>query len=402
MPTVINKRTTLTSYRPSTPSGRLHVDVTKSQEGSMLSAPLRQTSSGELIDNIPDRGQVPQSARIGGKGKRSFLRPLLLGGRKKKDESINMVMPSAVNHVSRNAKEIDTSDSDMVDSPLALTQTPDGYVGILDDYLHVGQDMESPYEETAFVSDDTKSPGWAPLRGRSKEVLGSEIEPGIDLSSSGATFSIPVTPNPTDSPIAIPTIASSPDSPPPSPLVTPPATFSAPTPITAVVPITPETVETPSNPIIPMTPITQPAIFPTSPSIATPITPVPDSPFITPVKSSFDQEQSMRSSEGKPDHNRVEELRDIDSAHRERVKRERRSERARTSRKIEPEISWLEMVFEDLPFGPDKNLVSPPYCPPPLPHLTILSAVHGNRKADQSLIPSLELSNRSRGITNFI
>jgi len=370
MPEMMNKRTTLTSYRQSTPSGRLRVDVPTSQEGSMLSAPLRQTSSGELIDNIPDRGQVPQSARIGGKGKKSFLRPLLLGGRKKKDGSAIMEKPSAMNHVSRNAKEIDKSNDDIVNSPQTMTQTPDGYVGILDDYLHVGQDMESPYEETAFVSDDTKSPGWAPLRGRSKEVLGSEIEPGIDLSSSGATFSIPVTPNPTDSPIAIPTIASSPDSPPPSPLVTPPATFSAPTPITAVVPITPETVETPSNPIIPMTPITQPAIFPTSPSIATPITPVPNSPFITPVKSSFDQEQSMRSSEGRPDHKRVQEFKSNENAHRERVKRERRSERARTSRKIEPESSWLEVVFEDLPFGPDKNLVSPPYCPLPSYHLT--------------------------------
>jgi hypothetical protein len=36
--------------------------------------------------------------------------------------------------------------------------------------------------------------------------------------------------------------------------------------------------------------------------------------------------------------------------------------RARSSRseKVEKEDTWLEVVFEDLPFGPDQNMVSAP------------------------------------------
>lgn len=365
--TGLKKRTTLKSYHPSTPT-TLYVDIPTHQESSIPSAPLRQTSSGELMGNPPERGDVPQSAGLMGKGKKSFLRPLLLGGRKKRDKAQAVGTPTNTRHQSRK-EEIRKMSYNVIDTP----HVQGGYEGIEDDYLHVEGTVESPYEETAFISDDPV-PEWAPLAAKndekkkvSKRVVELGVEATAEVPSSpvagGTTPRTPLTP--VTFPINSPVIPSPVLSPVLSPILSP-VSVPVSTPVTASMQIIPTESDARPRTIEPVTPMTPPIgiVIPVSPVISSaPSTPIPDTPVVA-LSRSAEREPSTRKSDRSPDHKRVRELKHIARGERESGRREAKGEReskSKQSKKIEAEISWLEQVFEDLPFGPDKNMVSPPY-----------------------------------------
>ena len=319
----------------------------------MPSAPFQ--TAGKLGVKIHD-GDTPISAGVGtGKGKKSFLRPFLLGGRKKKGET-----PAAVMHKSRKEEEFD------------VPKNQDGFEGVVDDHLQVDLEVpESPYEETAFISegdghrdgDDVgqDSPVWAPLAAKGKKGTSNRVaEMRIDEvipSSPGIvtpnTPSIPLTPVTPVSPVS-PSIVNSPILPP------------VPSPFTAFIQISPIEAQVPISPI-PITPITpsQAITAPPSPIGSTPNTPIPITP-ITTSKPSTHRESERKLESGRDRHHRnseetSDERRKRKEREREHSKRERGSEekRSRPSRSdVEKEDTWLEVVFEDLPFGPDRNMVS--------------------------------------------
>jgi hypothetical protein len=318
----------------------------------MPSAPLQ--TAGKLGVDVPDE-DTPSSAGIGtGRGKKSFLRPFLLGGRKKKGE-----MPAAAMHKS---KREEGSEVHAIEK-------------MVDDHLQVDFEIpESPQEIIASTpqhdSDGDEhgsgeaSPVWAPLgkgkKGVSKRVAEMRVDEGVPSSpgiSTPITAQAPLTPLTPVTPIS-PVSPSIVDSPIPSPVPTPITAFIDLTPVEASIPFTP----------VPITPITPSLATTTPPSsmISTPSSPIPTTPTTT-NKSSAHRDSGRKLGHGhdrhhhrKPDETSDERRRRKD---REHARREDRSEerRARSSEieKVEKEDTWLEVVFEDLPFGPDQNMVSP-------------------------------------------
>lgn len=322
----------------------------------MSSASLRQTPSGELGDGLPHNGESKSAVGTGtgrGKGKKSFLRPFLLGGRKKK----------AVEIPKREEQEL----FDLINTP--QDEKEEGYEGIVDDYLGIEVGPESPYEETAFVSDGKHdevqaSPVWAPLTGKgkvngaSKRVVELRVEPGSKVIP-------PVVISPITSRSLIPSTTATPrvfDSPVTSPVLSP--TSSVLTPTTAI-PLASVEVQSPLTPI-PTTPTTPSLSITVSSSPASDTTTVPSTPRVTPSEPSSNRashgdnnhyrnrEKTSEERQGRKEreHNRHEEGKRSDS------ERRSSSNRSTKNEKDEKEDTWLEGVFEDLPFGPDRNMVS--------------------------------------------
>jgi hypothetical protein len=349
-PLKLAKRTTLTSYSNS--GRRLSVEIPPGREGALPSAPLRQTPSGELVKNLPDRRDPPSSARIEAKkGTKSFLRPFLLGGRRKKGE-----MPAAAMHKSKREEEFEVH---------AIEK-------MVDEHLQVEFDTpESPRETTASTpqhnsdgDDDGSgepSPVWAPLgkgkKGVSRRVAEMRVEGSVPASPgvvTPITAKIPLTPVTPSTPVSPPIVNSSTPSP-------------VPTPITAFIELTPVEASIPFTPV-PITPITpSPATTtPPSPIISTPSSPIPNTPTTTSTPSAHRERGHER---GRDHHHRNPDETSDERRNRKEREHARRKEgfegeqRARSSRseKVEKEDTWLEVVFEDLPFGPDRNMVSPPF-----------------------------------------
>ena len=341
-PLKLAKRTTLTSY--STSRRRLSVEIPPGRDGTLPSAPLRQTSSGELVANLPDRRDPPSSARIEvSKGKKPLLRPFLLGGRKKKGE-----MPVAAMHKSKREGGSDVHSSEK----------------IVDDHLQVDLEIpEGPSEDLALTPNyhdgGEASPVWAPLVGKqgvSKRVAEMRIDevvpssPGISTSD---ITNVPLTPITPSTPVSPPIV----NSPTPSPI---------PIPTTALIELTPLETSRPITPV-PITPIT-PSLantIPPSPIISTSSSPIPTTPTTT-TKSSSRREPGHERDRDHHHHRKPNETsgeRNKRKA-REQARREDGSEgsrsRASQSEDVEEEDTWLEGIFEDLPFGPDKNMVSAP------------------------------------------
>jgi hypothetical protein len=355
-PLRLGKRTTLTSYSNSDKG--LSVNVPPGEDGSILSAPLRHTG-GELGGNTPNR-EVPNSAETGAsQGKKSFLRPFLLGGRKKQRVEI----PAAVMHKSRKEEEFDIPKSQV------------GYQGMADGRLQVDLETpETPYEDSAEISkhdDSQPSPVWAPLgkgkKGTSKRVAEIRVDEG-DPTSPGVMTPMSAKAPPTPTTITPVTPVSQ------SNVLSP-----VPTPSTAFIQLTPIEGDIPFSPV-PITPITPSPAITIAPLAmrSTPNTPLATTPTIPTSKSTAQRESGRPSDLGgdrlRHHHRKPEETSD---ERRKRKERERRSERgsegekrSRSSRSedVEKEDTWLEIVFEDLPFGPDKNMVSPlPFPQPTLP-----------------------------------
>jgi len=362
-PLRLAKRTTLTSYSN---SGKVNVNIPPGRDG-VPSAPFQ--TAGKLGVKVPN-GDTPISAGIGtGKGKKSFLRPFLLAGRTKKGE-----MPAAVMHKSRKEEEFD------------VPKSQDGFEGVGDDHLQVDLEvLESPYEETAFISKDDgypdgddvsqDSPVWAPLaakgkKGTSKRVAEMRIDEIVPSSPGVATSDTPNIPLTPVTPVSTSIFN--------SPILSP-----VPTPTTALNQLSPIEAQVPMSPI-PITPITpsQANTTPPSPIGTTPNTPIPITP-ITTRKSSTHRESESRLGHGRDRHHRNREetsdkRRKRKEHEREHSKREKGSGEniSRPSRsEVEKEDTWLEVVFEDLPFGPDKNMVSASFFPFfPFPSFSTLSA----------------------------
>jgi hypothetical protein len=341
-PLKLAKRTTLTSYSN---SGKgLNVNIPAGREGALPSAPLRQTSSGELVANLPDRRDPPSSARIEvNKGKKSFLRPFLLGGRKKKGE-----MPAAAMHKS---KREEGSEVHAIEK-------------MVDDHLQVDFEIpEIPQEIIASTpqhdSDGDEhgsgeaSPVWAPLgkgkKGMSKRVAEMRVDESVPASPgvvAPTTAKVPLTPVTPISPVS-PSIDT---------VLTPTTAVNQVTPVETDIPLTPE----PTTPIIPS------PVNTTPPSPSTPSTPIPTTPTTT-NKPSAQRERGHE--RGRDHHHRNPDETSDERRNRKEREHARRKEgfegeqRARSSRseKVEKEDTWLEVVFEDLPFGPDRNMVSPPF-----------------------------------------
>lgn len=422
-----NRRTTLTSYQSQKPfqQGGLQLSIPTRRDG-IPSAPLRQTSSGELVDNLPiplpDEGQ-PVSAGVGSKAKKSFMRPLLLGKSKKKPTMKEGVERSPLHipemrHPPRNDRHetrVQKPDSgfQMIDTPQQSSR------GIKDDYLHV-EVPESPYEETAYISDNDHTAPTPGLSSRTidggveaKEIPNEIVDLRVDLEVKALTpVNATITPSPSPSPAAMngqgkvnPSTLAQPTSPafgmdsllPLSPAneVTPTTAItsspvpnsprSAPTPMTAIVQASPILPATPSisvSPLSPLTPLTPliPTAEHTSPltPISIPLTPidqttktasVPNTPLTPltsisiPIPTTHRQQVEEDSSKPKGSSSRDHAPKD-----RPRIKDDNKPKRPKdkTSRKprnskilFEERDTWLELVFEDLPFGPDKNMVSP-------------------------------------------
>jgi hypothetical protein len=339
-PLKLAKRTTLASYWN---SGKgLNVNIPPEREGALPSAPLRQTSSGELVANLPDRRDPPSSARIEvKKGTKSFLRPFLLGGRKKKGE-----MPAAAMHKSRREEGSEVH---------AIGK-------MVDEHLQVELDTpESPYEERALIDRDGSeaSPVWAPLAGKkgvSKRVAEMRVDESVPASPgvmTPTTAKVPLTPITPNTPVSPSIVNSSIPSP-------------VPTPTTAVIQLSPIEVEVPLTPISikPITPSLA-TTTPPSPIISTPSSRKPTTPtgIIKPPthkKRGHERDHDHhRHHHRNPDETSDERRKRKDREHARREDRsEERGSRSSEIEKVEKEATWLEVVFEDLPFGPDKNMVS--------------------------------------------
>ena len=391
-PLRLAKRTTLTSYSN---EGKVNVNIPPGRDG-VPSAPFQ--TAGKLGVKVPN-GDTPISAGIGmGQGRKSFLRPFLLGGRKKKGE-----MPAAAMHKSRKEEEFN------------VPKSQDGFQGVGDDHLQVDlESPESPYEDTASPSKDEvggvgeASPVGAPLvkgkKGVTKRVAAMRID---EVAPSSPGIVTPKTPNITLAPITPATPVSPLNV--PSPVPTPTTAFIQLSPIEAQVPISP----------IPITPITpsQAIKTPPSPIGSIPNTPIPTTHVIPAGTISSHRESERKLESGRDRHHRNREetnderrTRKEREREREHSKRERGSgeRKPRSSRSdVEKEDTWLEVVFEDLPFGPDKNMVSASFfpffpfssfsTPSPCPFLDRTSTFPESEYT--KLIPSPELWNQSREIT---
>lgn len=437
-----NRRTTLKSYHPQSPSPSPYTSISRpttplplppipptprtgglrklrlptsrpkssSPFSALPSAPLRKTSSGELVVgiNLPliqphggggsgGEGGQPVSAGV---GKRSFLRPFLLGGgkggKKVKSDTSDMGLQRPVlaelNHVQRHTADpvlskekyqvVDTTDG----TEAGLNATPIG-----DDYLHV-ELPESPYEETAYISTDDHGPE---TQGRRPQNL--TVQPGpksLEIAilqeeeKRAGAEPTPMTPIP-------PRVAelrgdhttSSPRGSRPGS----PKTFHTPGLMADQSPLTPTTV--PPTPITaPVTP-PSPALTPTSPTSIPPTPVLPVTPIngleypipVQPTSHDRDKPTETRRHRTPPEHEsssresrsrskrsddqgrskrpqrtddggRRHRHRDADDNERRRAKRH---ERGRSERQVaRVQESWLEVLFQDLPFGPDKQIVS--------------------------------------------
>jgi hypothetical protein len=355
----------------------------------MISAPPQ--TAGKLGVDVPD-GEIPSSAGIGtGKGKKSFLRPFLLGGRKKKGE-----MPAAAMHKSRKEEEFDVQPIEQM----------------VDDHLQV--EFEIPESTQEIIASTPQyeidgnehgsgeaSPVWAPLAGKkgvSKRVAEMRVDGSVPASPWVVT---PITPNIPLTPITSSTPASPSivDSPIPSPISTPTTAVNQLTPVETDIPLTPE----------PTTPITATLAVKTPPSRIrfAPNTPMHITPTIPTSKSSAHREPSRDSDHGhdRHHHRNPEETSDERRKRkdREHARREEGSEgewRARSSRSqnVEKEDTWLEVVFEDLPFGPDKNMVSPPSSSLSFSFLLFLSSTPVNV---QSSCPRVNIDTQSRAMESI-
>jgi len=395
----------------------------------MPSAPLRQTSSGELVDNlpIPLTGQSqPVSAGVGSKAKKSFMRPFLLGKSKKgltmkeEVERSPLHIPE-MRHPPRNDRHetrVQKPDSgfQMIDTPQQSGR------GIRDDYLHV-EVPESPYEETAYISDHDDTAPTPELSSRTmddgakaKEIPNEIVDLRVDLEVKALTpVNATITPSPSPSPAAMngqgkmnPNTLAQPTSPafgldsplplspanevtpttaiPSSPV--PPSPRSAPTPMTAIVQVSPIFPATPSisvSPLSPLTPLTPliptaehtPPLTPITISLTpidqtaktaslpnTPLTPLTSLTSIPiPVQTAQKQQVEKDLSKPKGHSSRGHGARNRSKPKGEKGRRKSKDEKHRKSQSPKPPSAegdtWLELVFEDLPFGPDKNMVSP-------------------------------------------
>lgn len=223
----------------------------------------------------------------------------------------------------------------------------------------------SPYEETAFTSkhDDNAdgddggqlSPVWAPLNAKGKKAVSRRVaeihvdeivlaSPGVMTPITSRILPSPVTPDTSTPPMAT--------SPIPSPVSTPTTALIQLTPVDAAIPISPTAV----------TPITARP----SPTRSPPQTPIPITPVVPTSTTRTRQESEKNREHGRDRHHHRHHVEGSDERRkrkeRERAKRERGSDGKRRSRPlrsdVEKEDTWLEVIFEDLPFGPDKNMVS--------------------------------------------
>jgi len=390
----------------------------------MPSAPLRQTSSGQLVEDLAlpliGEGQ-PVSAGVGSKAKKSFMRPFLLGKSKKGLTMKEGVERSPLHipemrHPPRNEQHQEPpkrpeSGFQMVDSPRQAVS------GIRDDYLHV-EVPESPYEETAYISDNDDTAPTPGLLSRTidggvevKEIPNEIVDLRVDLDVKALTpVNATITLSPSPLPAAMngqgkvnPNTLIQPTSPafvPPSPGIaeTPTTAIpsspvlnsprSAPTPMTAIVQVSPILPATPSislSPLLPLTPLTPliptaehtppltPISIPLTPidqttktasvpnTPLTPLTPLTSIPVPVPTAQKQQVEEDLSKPKGRSsrDHAPKDRPRIKDDNERKRPK-DKTSRKPRASKTLpEKRDTWLELVFEDLPFGPDKNMVSP-------------------------------------------
>jgi len=326
----------------------LSVEIPPGREGALPSAPLRQTSSGELVANLPDRRDPPISARIEvSKGKKSFLRPFLLGGRRKKGEMPAAAMPKSKREGGSEVHAIEKMVDDHLQVDFEVPDNPQETIASNPRHDSDGNDDGS----------GEASPVWAPL-GKAKKGVSKRIaEMRIDeVVPSSPGFVTPNTPN-------IPLTPITPSTPVSPPIVDSPPSSPVPTPTTGLIELTPEEASRPITPV-PITPIT-PCLANTTPSTSS--SPIPTALTTTTRSSSHREPGHVRDRDHH--HHRTpeessDERRKRKEREREHIKRERGSEerRARSSEiekvEVEKEITWLEAVFEDLPFGPDQNMVS--------------------------------------------
>jgi hypothetical protein len=403
-----NRRTTLTSYhsthpqtplrspqsQPRTPlhlppvpptpksAGLRKLRLAPSRPTSPLppplpSAPLRKTSSDELMVNITLDPQPPKSAAAVS-GKKPFLRPFLLGGRKEvipkppdlpfpgRPAELRPILPE-LNHVQRPLEDFKPMTYPDSKTHAAGYRSVDTHhngtrvAAIGDDYLHV-QLPESPYEETAFISeDDPPLPQLSRPSTAKQGVVTLQIDPAASMT---------VEVKPQDGPEeamtpVLPRVAqlrgstslNSPISPSPlsSSLERTGLESSTPTPTSRVA----EVAQSPS--LSPTTPTPTPATPLTSVAPLTPI--IPPSPMTSaPRKERRERterhersERSAKESSKSRSTNKSSRTKAESRSHRH----EREPTRVRTrSKPVPEEESWLEVLLQDLPFGPDEKMVS--------------------------------------------
>jgi hypothetical protein len=398
--------------------------ISSSPFPALPSAPLRKTSSGELVAGIElplphlsggggsgGEGGQPVSAGV---GKRSFLRPFLLGGgkvwKKVKSDASDTAMQRNVlaelNHVQRHTENpvLSKEKYRMVDTPVDAKPRSKG-TPIGDDYLHV-ELPESPYEETAYISMDdhehetrgretkemtvqpsSKSLEIAVLQGEAKRA---EAEPGVmtPIPPRVARLRGDHTPSSPRGGVSRPGSPRTPITPglmaDQSPLT---PTTVAPTPITA--PLTPPSpaftptspTSTPPTPVLPATPITRlEDPIPVQPTLRDRDKPTEKRRHRTPHEHESSSRESRSRSKRSDDESRSRQHQHTDDGvrrHRHRDdddderRRAKRHERQKSKRQIaRVRESWLEVLLQDLPFGPDKQMVS--HISPRTPcHLTV-------------------------------
>jgi hypothetical protein len=298
----VNRRTTMTSYG-NIGSGSLDVQVDVPQL-----PPTSSESSGEG-------------------GKRSFFKPLLLKKKKKRNK---------------------------VEEEPSLTQMDN--VGSQDDIPHYSKDMpKSAYDENDIIADYAEpihpSGGDVRTTNNSAEgVSGGEVELQIeadgDIRRRTETPNTPFSPQSTSQQsISGPITPIIPDTPGPNEPITP---------FTSYVPITPKTPLIPNSPIVDG-PISQSTHSETN-------IPSPSSSSPKPTSSGKANDSHFR-----------EEVRDRPRYYRDDKDRHRHRHRHRTSKERDHQLyqslknanggekgeeSWLEITLKDLPFGPDRTMVS--------------------------------------------
>jgi len=328
--------------------------------------------------NIALDSQPPNSAAAVS-GKKSFLRPFLLGARKK----VTLTAPdlpfsgrpaesrpvlSELNHIQRHAedfKSVSSPTNRTVDTPRAGTRL----AAIGDNYLHV-QLPESPYEETAFASEDDP-----PALSQQSATLSSKramVKIGIDPAAS-MTVEVKPQDGPREAMIPVlprvaqlrgTTSSNSPISPSPLSSSLKSTGIDPQTPTPTPTARLPEVAQTPSPSPTTPTPGT-PAPAPATPLTSiTPLTPIiPPSPMTSPPRKERRErterhersERSAKESSKSRSTNKGSRSEGESRSHR----RERDPTRVRTrSKPVSEEESWLEVLLHDLPFGPDKKMVS--------------------------------------------
>lgn len=330
------------------------------------SAPIRQTSSDELVDGL-EVSLPAAEPRSASHGKRSFLRPFLLKSKKKTPANLGPLPPTpprpSANRSPPPAPAIGSPDEDWthvspqlhaahpVRSDTVMTDRSD-VSAIVDEYLQdLKPELESPYEETAFIEESEGSnPVTHPLRqatipdAPSQQVtpMGSPLTATPDTVSRAPAATIQTRQADHGPPVSV-------------------AQLSTP-PISAI----PDTPASPSAPTIAKvdSAFNDPSeLHGTQGTASPPRSRHPDAERDSRRRREDDQHERHRSrarerdggGRGTGDEDRRERLRRREQEHRRSDdKRERRSRKER-----EEPPTWLEGVFDGLPFGPNISTVSP-------------------------------------------